>query len=132
MLSCCREEQCLGQGPGKGSSAADSNICCNICQGCKSVVLECWLLMSVYSRFQGPAWILFMCWYYPLGGKRVNMNAEFGQAGRPLGQCRSLFYSVSCWIPGGEVSVWFMCTRWAVTSSGPFPLCWIYPPTDIV
>lgn len=81
VLSCCREEQCLGQGTGKGSSAAESSICC--CQGCKSALLE-WGAPDVCSRFKGPGWILFTCWWYPLGGKRVNTNAEFGQVGRPL------------------------------------------------
>lgn len=52
-------------------------------QGCKAAVLE-WGTLSVCGRCKEPAWVLFMCWQYPLGGKRINMNAAFEQVGRPL------------------------------------------------
>lgn len=102
VLSCCREEQCLGQGTGRGSFAADSNICC--CQGCKSAVLE-W----------GGSWCLSVAglkgllgYYLRVGSilweARVKMNAEFG-VGSLKRQCKFWFYPVLCWISAGEVSV---------------------------
>lgn len=120
VLSCCREEQCLGQGAGRGSSAAESSISCS--QGCKSAVLEWGLLISVCSR-----------------GKRGNMNAEFGPVGRPLeavqiSVLRSFLFDFWRWnvslvcVLCGLTGIWCYVN----TSSGPFPSCWIYLPTDVV
>lgn len=76
VLFCCRGQWCSGQRTGRGASGTT--------KGARLLYWNGGLLVSVCGRCKEPAWVLFMCWQYPLGGKRMNMNAAFEQVGRPL------------------------------------------------